>query len=30
MVMKNTMYANYQDHGLQDQQYINTGGTFGE
>jgi hypothetical protein len=30
MVMKNTMYANYQDHGLQDSQYINTGAAFGE
>lgn len=30
MVMKNTMYASFQDHGLQDQQYINTGGAFGE
>ena len=29
MVMKNTMYSNYQDQGIQDQQYISTGGVFG-
>jgi len=29
MVMKNTMYTNYQDYGLQDQQFITTGGAFG-
>jgi hypothetical protein len=30
MVMKNTMYANYQDYGLQDQQFITSGGAFGD
>jgi len=29
MVVKNTLYGNYQDHGLQDQQFINTGARFG-
>ena len=29
MVMKNTMYTNYQDYGLQDQQFITSGGAFG-
>lgn len=30
MVVKNTLYANYQDHGMPDQQFVNTGGVFGE
>jgi hypothetical protein len=30
MVVKNTLYANYQDHGMPDQQLINTGGVFGD
>jgi len=29
MVVKNTLYENYQDYGLQDQQFINTGARFG-
>lgn len=29
MVTKNTMYANYQDYGMDDQQFITSGGAFG-
>jgi hypothetical protein len=29
MVVKNTLYANYQDSGLQDQQFVSTGAAFG-